>query len=149
MTTTTAVSCPTCGRRPARTYRHRMDHSKVSLLEKIGHINVAGVAWVKVQRDGNLIKEDERAWTIQCDDVHALRLSWFGLLETRKPRSGEYRITEKGVSFLAGHSNIPAWIECKRGRVLSQSNEWLGINSVNDVILDKNYWDLYARGLAA
>ncbi len=146
---TTRTVCTMCGHRTPRAYRHRMDSSKVAILEKIGRLNFASVPWVKVQRDGALIKEAEKATTIQCDDVHALRLHWFGLLEKRGPRTGEYCITAAGVRFLRGEQPVNAWIECLRGKVVSRSENGVTIDQVKDVILDKAYWDAYSLGAGA
>lgn len=143
-----AGSCPTCGRRSPRSYRHRIDAAKVSVLERVAAVNRAGTEWAKVQRDGALTRAEDRLRTIQCDDVHALRLSWFGLLQSRGRRTGEYRVTAKGARFLAGVAVVPEWIECLRGALLSASHINKTVSEVRDVKLNAAYWAEYAQGFA-
>jgi hypothetical protein len=145
LTRPTEGSCMVCGERVRKMNPHRMDVSKVKLLTEIGRKNDIGIVWVKVQRDGTLIKREDQASTIQCDDVHAMRLKWFGLLEYRGKRSGEYKINDKGRAFLAGKATVPARIFCKNGRVLEESPEKVRVDDVRNVILDKSHWDNYAE----
>jgi hypothetical protein len=135
--------CPSCGQKIRKLNTHRMDFSKVRLLIQIATMNLK-YEWVKVQRDGNLIKFEERDRTIQVDDVHALRLTWFGLLERKAFRSGLYRVTTKGISFLGGYSFVPAQILCRNGVVVERADELVSIGEVKGVVLDKAYWDDYA-----
>lgn len=121
-----------------------MDSTKVWLLYAIARLNALGIAWIKVQRDGGLIADADKARTIQCDDVHALRLTWFGLLETKEKRSGEYRIISAGMEFLEGKLPVPKTIWCKDGLVVKQTIETVFISEVKNVVLDKSYWDSYA-----
>jgi hypothetical protein len=122
---------------------HSVDRAKLELLIKIARLNLS-YPWVKVQRDGRLIVEAERDFTVQCDDVHALRLTWFGLLERKEYRSGLYRITDKGVQFLCGEVPVPSRIYCKDGLVVEESPELIYVGDVRHVVLDKAYWDDYA-----
>lgn len=135
-------TCPCCGS-PITTLLHRIDKAKVDILRQIADINVKGFEWAKLQRDGNLIKESEKNFTIQCDDVHGLRLKWFGLVETKKRRSGEYKLTNDGVAFLVGRMAVPALIACRKGVVLDVCPVMRHIHQVENVILDKDYWDNY------
>ena len=136
-------TCSACGQRIRKLNPHRMDRAKVELLERIAKLNDRH-GWVKVQRDGRLIPEAERTFSIQCDDVHALRLTWFGLLERKEMRSGLYRVTPCRYQFLQGRWKVPALIMCRDGVVVEASVEEVAVHEVKDVILDKRYWDTYA-----
>jgi hypothetical protein len=137
-------TCPTCHQKIRPLNPHRMDFSKVTLLEQIGRLNRKH-KWVKVQRDHNLIKNEEREFTIQCDDVHALRLTWFGLAERKEKRSGFYRITADGINFLKGTFRVPAEILCKDGEVIKRSAKMVTVYQIRKVVLDKEYWDNYPQ----
>ena len=135
--------CPTCGRAKARQYTHRMDVSKVRVLRLIAERNRRGVEWVHVHRDGSLISDPARE--IQ-DDVHAMRLMWFGLVERKGHRTGLYRVTELGWRYLAGDASVPERIVCQGGNVLEKSPTTTGIRDAIGTVLDKAYWDAYAEG---
>jgi hypothetical protein len=120
-----------------------MDRTKTELLDRIGRLNAGGHPWVKLQRDGALIRREEREFTIQVDDVHGLRLTWFGLAKRQSIRTGLYQITERGVAFLRGALTVPAKILCKDGRVIRESEQRVRLQDVRGVILDKSYWDAY------
>lgn len=135
--------CPTCGQKLKHLNPHSMDRSKVEVLEAIALLNTSGTEWVKVQRDGTLIKPEARATTIQRDDVHALRLVWFGLLRSKGKRTGMYQTTQEGFSFLAGRRPVPRQIFCKDGKVESQSRGRVFIHQVRGVVFNKAYWESY------
>lgn len=137
--------CACCGQIIRKLNPHRMDAAKVHLLQQIAILNMQGWVWVKVQRDGNLIKPNELKFTIQCDDVHALRLTWFGLLESAGRRSGLYKATDKGFKFLCGKVKVPKVIFCKDGEVRDFDAEMVSITQIRKVKLDKEYWDNYAK----
>lgn len=137
-----SACCTHCGQRIRKVNPHHMDAAKVRLLERVAKLNES-YTWVKVQRDGQLISAHEQPWTIQCDDVHALRLTWFQLLERKEIRSGLYRVTQEGLRFLQGRYSVPAIISCKEGVVVDESEEQVYINDVRNVVLDKAYWDTY------
>ncbi len=139
-----AIICPTCQERVAKLNPHSMDRAKVELLEEIARKNMEGIQWVKIQRDGTLIKPEEQHSTIQRDDVHALRLKWFGLLEQYGPRTGKYRVSSLGLQFLRGLAQVSAKIWCRRGKVVLESPKKLWIWQVRGVVYDKAYWDQYA-----
>jgi len=122
-----------------------MDKSKLEMLQHIATLHIQGYPWVRVTRDGTRIKDEERAWSIQADDAHPLRLSWFGLLERLAPRAGKYRVTALGYGFLAGRATVPDTIWCLRGKVYKSTPAQVTVDHVKDVILDKTYWDNYAR----
>jgi len=122
-----------------------MDKAKVILLQRVAEINRRH-DWAIVRRSARATTAEDAARTIDdSDDVHALRLSWFGLLEHRKKRSPEYRVTEYGVRFLRGKSGIPEWITVKGGGVVKRAQTAIMIEGVRGVYFDKEYWDEYAR----
>jgi len=139
--------CPHCGQKRPRHYQHRMDAAKVGVLQELARKHIAGVEWVKCQRDSKLIRDPDRE--VQCDDVHALRLTWFGLVARKKIRTGLYRVTEAGWLFLHGTGRVPEVITVSRGRVLSRSDKTVCIDQVRGVILDRAYWNAYAMGRPA
>ena len=135
--------CDSCGQKIRKWNPHRMDRNKVALLEKIAKLNNEGHTWVKVQRDHKLIRKEERGFTIQCDDVHALRLTWFGLLERQAIRTGLYRATRTGLLFLQGQATVPSIIYCRDGQVGRTSEKPIYIDAVEHVVFDKPYWNSY------
>lgn len=145
-TSRTAV-CPCCGRRKARVYTHRLDYSKCKVLERIAQVHARDVEWVKVQRDGNLMKDPLSE--VQADDVHALRLTWFGLLERKARRTGLYRLTPLGWKFLSGEGTAPDWITAQDGTVIQISRTLVKAAEIKGLILDRPYWDRYAKGKAS
>jgi len=120
---------------------HRMDRSKVHLLIKIAKLNKAGHEWVKIQQDSSLIREHEQARTIQCDAVHANRLKWFGLIDLKEKRSGEYQINMNGIKFLKNEHSVPNLIWCKKGHVVKEGVVTVLLNQIKGTILNKEYWD--------
>lgn len=137
--------CDYCGQKIRKDNPHHMDFAKVKVLDQIARLNRAGEPWIKLQRDGNLIADDAKGRTIQCDDVHGLRLKWFGLVDSKGHRTGEYRCNGNGYLFLAGRLPVPVTIWCKDGEVVRKSLEMAYVQNVKDVILDKAYWDGYWR----
>ena len=135
--------CSLCGRQKPRVYRHRMDLGKFRVLEAIAGKHKNGVEWVKVQRDGGLIRD--HAQEVQADDVHALRLTWFGLLARLARRSGMYQVTPAGWKFLAGSVGVPEWIEERGGEICAKSLSTVGVREVKGVVLDRDYWDRYGE----
>jgi len=135
--------CPCCEQKIRNINPHRMDASKVDILERVARMNIAGHEWVKLQRDGHLIHPDARDWSIQCDDVHGLRLMWFGLMVRKRIKTGLYRVTADGLRFLRGEHRVPKKILCKGGDVIERSDELVDVASVRNVILDRAYWDAY------
>ena len=119
---------------------HRMCKNKVAMLEFLAKAN----DWVFVEAgrgavvDGQFIRAPYRA------QAHCSVLVWFGLAEHGERRSGLYRITEKGVDFLQGNHLVPKTIWSRDGRIVDLDTLMVGINSVKDVVLDKEYWDNYS-----
>ena len=124
-------------------YAHSMDYRKVRVLERIAKINI-NQEWVKVQQDSALIKWEERDFTIQIDAVHASRLVWFGLIDSKEKRSGLYRINSSGILFLKGLEPVPGKIYVNNGTVYERSEYVVFIHEVKNVAYDKEFWDKYA-----
>lgn len=124
--------CECCGQRIRKLNPHRMDKSKVAVLEMIAKHD----GWLKISTG--------QKWQIMGDaPVHALRLEMFGLIEHGPRRSGMYRVLPKGIAFLKGEVTVPEVIWCREGRVIEQSSTQVNIHSVKNVVLDKAYWDEY------
>jgi hypothetical protein len=134
--------CETCGQKVRKLNKHTLDKAKVDILVQIAQLNAGGARWVKVQRDGRLIKDDEPS--IQCDAIHASRLYWFGLLDRRNHRDGLYRINDYGLTFIKGLATAPAAIFCREGNVVYRSKKRVKVSDVKDVVLNKEFWDSYA-----
>lgn len=132
-------TCQCCGQKVRKLNPHRMDASKVAMLEILGK---AG-DWMKVQEGASSMKGDKLVRAPYRARAHVSRLVWFGLAEHGDTRSGLYRITTAGYAFLRGEHLVPDVIYCKDGKVVERSTTMVGIGSVKDVILDKDYWDNY------
>ena len=126
-------ACEHCGQRIRKLNPHRMDRKKVQMLEYIA--KQEGWVTIKAGRTPGFNGEDQ---------VFAMRLEWFGLVEHGEKRSGLYKVTEKGVAFLRGRVSVPATIYCKEGRVVETSDEQVFVSDVRHVVLDREYWDNYA-----
>lgn len=135
--------CSCCGQVIRKENPHRMCRKKCEVLRTLARLNKEGHEWVKAQRDSSIIRANEEDSTIQIDDVHALRLTWFGLLRRKACRTGLYQITDKGKAFLKGQAHVPAKIWCKEGRVLRATEETVTVHHVIGTHLDKKYWDDY------
>ena len=133
--------CSHCNQKVRKMNPHRMCKNKVAMLEFLAKAN----DWVFVEAgrgavvDGQFIRVPYRA------QAHCSVLAWFGLAEHGERRSGLYRITEKGVDFLQGNHLVPKTIWSRDGHVVDRDTRMVGINSVKDVVLDKEYWDNYSH----
>lgn len=141
----TLTDCPCCHQKIKKLNPHRMCEQKWRLLDDIASLNLDGDEWIKVGEghrlfvDGRLAKN-----TSYCAAVHARRLKWYGLIEVKGSRTAEYKVTELGYRFLAGHAKVPECIYCKGGKVVRESDEYVGVRDIKGVVLDKAYWDNYA-----
>lgn len=149
-------ACAHCGETSTLS-PHRMDRSKVGVLEALADMLVHGCSWTRVETGSVVVGhetgsvlvgqlengEERRRVTPYRADQHATRLTWFGLVEHEKPRSARYRMTQKGWDFLHGRTVVPAKILCRQGAVVFSSVERLRIDQVRGVVLDRDYWDRY------
>jgi hypothetical protein len=135
--------CLLCGQKIKKLNPHCMCEAKVRMLCDIADLNAQGIVWVKIQRDSTLIRAADRNKTLQRDAVHASRLYWFGLLERKSARAGEYQVSEKGWAFIQGKESVPAKIYCRGGTVVREVPTMVYIKDVRNIVLDKAYWDNY------
>ena len=133
--------CQCCGQKIRKLNPHRMCKQKVQLLKMLCW---AG-DWVFVQAGYGVEIRGKMERAPYRANQHASRLVWFGLAEHGAVRSGKYRITPEGVSFLAGLHTVPAIIYCKDGEVVETTDKKVGIRDVRGVVLDKEYWDNYSQ----
>ena len=93
------VRCPCC-KQTVKVYRRRLDKGKAKLLIKFykADRHASGERWLHVKRDifGGHDASGEHA-----------KLRYWGLLEERAPRSGEWRITDDGRRFVEGMLKVP------------------------------------------
>jgi len=143
-TTAAAASCTTCGQRIRKLNPHRMDRQKLRTLGDIAAFNAAGSEWVKTLEAPALQVGNEKRRSTYCGRNHAERLHWFGLLDYRGHRSGEFRVNAAGMAFLAGSGRVPAKIWCRGGVVKARSQSTVCVADIRGVILDRAYWDNYA-----
>jgi len=121
-----------------------MDRSKVQVLRDIHKLNLRGAEWVKAESGHRLVAGKETVRSKYRAAAIANYLKWFGLLDYRGPRTGEFRVNEEGVAFLRGEISVPAYIKCRGGRVLRRSKKRVFLHEVKGVILSKKYWDTYS-----
>jgi hypothetical protein len=126
--------CKCCEQRIRPMNKHVMCRAKVQLLNSIaregGFVKIS--SGMKIQRMGDA-------------GVLALRLKWFGLVESGGKRSGLYRATKEGIDFLRGLHMVPKTIYCRDGRVLDRDTTLVSVYSVRKVVLDREYWDNYGK----
>lgn len=139
--------CEHCGQASTLS-PHRMDKSKVGVLEALASLLVQGCTWARVETGRDVIGELENGEEVCRStpyraDQHAMRLTWFGLVQHEKARSARYRITERGWDFLHRMGQVPRKILCRQGVVVFESVERVRIDQVRGVTLDKAYWDAY------
>lgn len=126
--------CECCGQRIRKLNPHKMDKQKCKMLALLGRLS----GWVEVKAG--------RFSEFNGDDqVHAMRLEWFGLTEHGAPRSGQYRITAEGLRFLRGEWSVPKVIWCRDGVVVKEDVDRVFIGAVRNFVLDKDYWDNYSN----
>ena len=128
------TNCECCGQKIRNLNPHRMCKSKVALLEAVAKQG----DWVKISTGSKFQLVGDAA-------VLALRLEWFGLLEHGAQRSGLYRATKDGVSFLMGYHLVPKVIWCRDGKVVDSDTTMVSVHSVRKVVLDIEYWNNYPK----
>ena len=137
--------CPHCNQKIKKLNPHKMDAAKVAVLRHVAWLHAnAGSGWVLCQIDFQMTVSDGRTFgTIKDSRVHAQRLRYFGLLESKGRRTGAYRVTDDGAAFLRGLHTVPETIWCREGGVVKQSPAQVDIGAVSGVIFDKEHWDSY------
>ena len=135
--------CECCNQKIRKLNPHRMDKHKVETLEMMGKAYIQGDGWIQAQAGSGMKVGNAMLRAPYRVQAHVSRLCWFGLAEHGGHRSGKYRITVDGFSFLHGVLSVPAIIHCRDGVVYSRSSSRVYIKDVNNVILDKQYWDDY------
>lgn len=138
-----ATWCVCCEQKIRKLNPHRMDKQKVRVLEDLAKYDAEGVEWVAVKHGHELLGEDVRRRTAYRASEHASRLKWFGLVDHRGHRTGDYRINARGWRFLRKGASVPAKILVRGGRVVERSLERARLRDVKGVVLDKEYWDNY------
>lgn len=131
--------CHACKQRIRKLNPHRMDSQKVRMLTLIAELGLDyEERWVEV-------KAGRFAGFNGDDQVFAMRLQWFYLVEHGPRRSGLYRATPGGILFLQGRLKVPKTIYCRDGEVIKWDEDMVGIEEVKNVVLDKPYWDNYPQ----
>ena len=130
----TGAWCKCCKQKIRKLNPHVMCRAKVSLLELIA-------------KEGGFVKISSGMKNQIVGDagVLALRLKWFGLVESGGKRSGLYRATKEGIDFLRGIHAVPINIWCRDGIVIERNSTLCSVYMVKDVVLDKEYWNNYGK----
>lgn len=130
--------CLCCLQVIAKMNPHSMDGQKCRMLAYLHGkgVEVGGEGWVTVKAG--------RSKTFSGDDqVHAMRASWFGLVERGPNRSALYRISENGLAFLRGELLVPQRIYCRKGKVECVTEETISFDFAKNQRYDKDFWDRY------
>ena len=132
--------CTQCNQKIRKLNPHRMCKNKVAMLEMLAK---AG-DWVFVQAGHGAVVNGRVARAPYRAQAHCSVLVWFGLAEhSQERRSGLYRITDNGYKFLSNEHMVPQIIWCKDSIVVAEDSTLVGIDSIKNVVLDKEYWDHY------
>lgn len=137
--------CGACNQRIRPLNPHKMDAAKCEVLEAMAKLHALGHEWVKVGEGRSLDAGTDRMVTAYRAGQHVGRLKWFGLVEHRGRRTGEYQVNRLGYSFLVGVHRVPAVIYCRDGVVEHRSEETISVIDAWGKILDEDYWDSYSR----
>ncbi len=132
--------CIHCNQKIRKLNPHSMCKNKVRMLEMLAQAD----DWVFVQAGHGAIVNNSMVRAPYRAQAHCSVLVWFGLAEhSPEKRSGLYKITEAGYKFLANEYMVPAIIWSRDGRVVDRDQRLTGIDSVKNVVFNKNYWDAY------
>lgn len=117
--------CPCCDRR-ARSYKFSLTSSLVRVLNALAiYVNYTPGVSVHPNEFKHLI--NTRAYTF----AKFPQVAYFGLTERGK-RTGEWQLTPKGVAFLQGRTTIPAYLTRYNNTNLSESEQRLTVNDLNE-----------------
>lgn len=146
MTNEKPKRCESCGQKIRKLNPHNMDRQKVRVLEDIAKLNIQGHNWVLVKEGDSLETAGGRkVKTAYRARAHASRLCWFALMDHHGPRTGGYRVNERGFRFLRGDLSVPEKIWCRDGIVIERSERQVTVNEVEGVVLDRAHWDAYGK----
>jgi len=142
--------CHCCLQRIRKLNPHRMDKQKFKVLAAMVRLHQAGNKWIKVEHGRGLIGSsvvvrDDGGNKLGHIERHVGRLKWFGLVISKGNRTGEYRVSSYGYSFLKGEDSVPNIIYCRDGEVIAESDEHVMVSEIKGVVLGKSYWDHYAE----
>ena len=135
--------CECCNQKIRKLNPHRMDKHKAETLEMMGKAALQGDEWIQAQAGSGMLVGGVMLRAPYRVQAHVSRLVWFGLAEHGPHRSGKYKITPAGIGFLRGLVSVPAIIHCRDGVVYTRSDRQVFISDINNVVLDKKYWDDY------
>ena len=135
--------CECCNQKIRKLNPHRMGKHTVTTLEMMGKAALQGDEWIQAQAGSGMRVGGAMLRAPYRVQAHTLVLTWFGLAEHGPHRSGKYKITVAGMGFLRGVISVPALIYCRDGLVYSRSDRQVFIGDINNVVLDKKYWDDY------
>ena len=145
----TPTVCECCGQRIRKLNPHHIDRQKLHVLLDLWKARQdGGDCWCKMYEGeymevllpSGVISKRRTAYLAR---THAMRLAWFGLTEWRGPRTGEWRISPVGLTFLQGQTDMPRTLWCRDGAVVKVSEERCTIREAYQLLLDKEYWDRY------
>jgi len=137
--------CPHCKQKIRKLNPHRMDLQKWKVLDSMARLQMMGHAWVRVEHGNKIGAGDDVLATSYRAEAHVGRLKWFGLVDHKGHRTGEYRVNRAGFEFLSGRGFIPEVIWCRDGRVVKRSTETVRVDQIKKIILTKEYWDRYSQ----
>jgi len=135
--------CPCCMRKVDVPNAYPLSSRHVGILDRVARINARGFEWARVQRSKRIADKD-LARTVQDDDSYALRLLLWGLLISKGHRSGEYKISQAGLNFLAGTLAVPSIVYAIGKKVIRMAPTKLFVDEVRRVKIDKEFYDNYA-----
>lgn len=130
--------CAQCGQKIRKLNPHRLYDDYVSVLRALATAHANGDEWVRMWQGTT------QGIDVYAGNVLASRLVWFGLAESRGHRTGQWRITDAGLRFLAGRHSVPAVIYVRDACVVRTSDERVFLKDIKDVVLEAGYWDRYA-----
>jgi len=131
-------ACPCCGLH-AKIYKRKLYHTMVVALN---HFYVHELASSEKGRYHSVTEVLQGAASRGGDFA---KLKYWGLLEQQKerkkdnnPRSGYWRITDKGKAFIEGKISVPAAVYVFGARALGFSEETVQIRGSEIVMFDYN-----------
>lgn len=121
--------CPTCGHKAVE-YQHSINKTLVSCLARLNAV-------------GGKARLDQLGLS-NTQFANFQKLRYFGLT-TPTNIHNEWQITNIGVWFLQGRTQVPRFVVTKNARVIRKSPELLFINQIKDCVAYKIQWQDQAR----